>query len=57
MPIILFVGTNVLSCFSPLYTFSELGFLINYEESFLEPCTTREYIGYIVDSVGPNDRP
>ena len=40
-----------------LDTFIELGFLINYEKSYLEPSSRREYIGFIIDSRGPDNRP
>ncbi len=40
-----------------LDTFTELGFLVNYEKSFLVPSTSKDFIGYTVDSVGPADQP
>lgn len=40
-----------------LQTFLELGFTINYEKSDLNPSVRKEFIGYIVDSMGPRDLP
>ena len=40
-----------------LQTFEDLGLLINEEKSSLEPANEKEYIGYIVDSSGPDSEP
>ena len=40
-----------------LQTFEELGFIINYAKSVLEPSTSLEFIGHLLDSLGPGDQP
>lgn len=40
-----------------LDTFQELGFVINFEKSQLEPVTKLEFLGYIIDSNGPGGKP
>jgi hypothetical protein len=38
-------------------TFEDLGLRINFEKSALIPSTTCDYLGYIIDSKGPDHRP
>ena len=40
-----------------LDTVIELGFLSNYDNSYLEPSSRREYIGFIIASMVPGNRP
>ena len=40
-----------------LDTVIELGFLINYDNYYLEPSSRREYIGFSIASMVPGDRP
>ena len=44
-------------CDRVVQTFLDLGFIINYEKSDLVPGTRKEFIGYIIDSLGPDDSP
>ena len=40
-----------------LQTFEDLGLIINREKSSLYPSTVKEYIGYKIDSCGPDSEP
>ena len=40
-----------------LHTLSDLGLTVNYDKSVLIPTTVIEYIGFIIDSIGPNNTP
>ena len=40
-----------------LQTFEDLGFVINYDKSILTPVTCIEFIGYVIDSLGPDGKP
>ena len=40
-----------------LQTFEDLRFIINYEKSILTPSSTISYIGFILDSLGPDGHP
>ena len=40
-----------------LHTFQELGLCVNYEKSSLDPNTTCSYLGYVIDSRGPDNKP
>ena len=40
-----------------LHTFQEFGFVINFDKSILEPASRIDFIGYIIDTTGPNGQP
>ena len=40
-----------------LQTFEDLGLTVNYEKSVKDPSTRLEFIGYIVDTLGPDNEP
>lgn len=40
-----------------IQTFEELGFAINYDKSSTVPASKVTYIGYVIDSIGPQDQP
>ena len=40
-----------------IHTFEDLGFSINYNKSMLQPSNTVEWLGYIINTTGPDQTP